>query len=419
MKRSTRLFLAAAFVAVFALAAWQLGTRTAGAPPAAGALGAPGAQAPARPLPVTVARAARQDVPVQLRLVGRSEAPATVALRSRMDGQILSVHFQPGATVRQGQAMFRLDQRLLEAQLAQAQASLARQVAELDLAKAERARQTELMRRGFVSRAQLDTLDAAVKTAEAMVNAERARVDVALTQLEHAVIAAPIDGVAGAILATPGNVVRANDTELVIINQVDPIQIGFSVPESQLHPIRQAAAGGPLRVDVHVPGERAVQPLVGELTFIDNQVDVTTGTIRLTALLPNADRQLTPGQFVEVSLQVGLLAGAVVVPAEALQVGPDGSYLWVVDGYGRADVRTVSTRDANRGVLAVLEGLAPGEVVVTDGHLRLVPGTPVEARAAAGWAVGPGESPGPAGTAAGPIENDVVDGIPRAGVTVP
>jgi membrane fusion protein, multidrug efflux system len=315
-----------------------------------------------------------------LRLVGRAEAPSAVVLRPRIDGQVVSVHFAPGADVRRGQVMFQLDRRMLEAQLAQAEANLSRQRAELALARSELARQTELTERGFVSAAQLDTYRSAVATAEAQVRSAGAAIEVVRTQIEHATVVAPIDGVAGAVLATPGNVVRANDTDLVVINQVDPIQIGFSIPESQLPQVRETAAGGPVRVAAQVPGRAGRSPIAGELAFIDNQVDPATGTIRLTALLPNAERELTPGQFVEVSLQIGVLRDAVVIPAEALQIGPDGTYVWVVDAGERAELRPVTMREVGGGIVGVTRGLASGERIVTDGHLRLVPGAPVEAR---------------------------------------
>jgi membrane fusion protein, multidrug efflux system len=381
MKRSTRTGLAAATVAAVAVALWLAGRSPidAGgqAPPAGGRAGA---------VPVVVADAVRRDVALRHRFVGRSEAVATVTLRSRIDGQIDSIHFEPGATVRSGQLMFRLDQRMLEAELASAEANLSRRVAEANFARSELARHRELVQQGFVSRAQLESQRATLAAAEAQLHAERAAIDVARTRLAYASVHAPIDGVAGAVLAMAGNLVRANDTPLVVVNQVDPIRIGFSVPQSRLPQIRQAVARGPLSIEATLPGEPGGQALAGELVFIDNEVDASTGTIRLAAIAPNADRRLTPGQFVDVMLTVGELPDAVLVPGEALQIGQEGGFVWVVDAADTARPRPVEIRDVGSGMVAVLRGLEAGERVVTDGHLRLAPGVRVEARPASATA---------------------------------
>lgn len=366
------------------------------------------ARAPARgggaAVPVRLAEIAPRTVPVALRLMGRAEAKSTVSLRSRIDGQILAVEYQPGEAVRRGQTMVRLDDRIPRSQEAQARANLARDQANLGKAVSDLKRADDLRGKGFVSSAGVDAARAAMQSLRATVEADQAAIDMARAQLDYTRITAPIDGIAGSILAFPGSIVRANDTPLVVINQVDPILVQFAVPEARLAEIRAVSgAGAGLVVRARIPGEDQGD-LAGRLGFIDNAVDPTTGTIALKAEFTNPDRRLTPGQFVEVELVLRQLRDALVIPAEALQNGPAGSFVYVARRDGTVELRPVRIGSGGEGAtLVVSEGLVAGERVVIDGHLRLVPGARYSEMRRDGAAratlpqAGQGEAGGPGG----------------------
>jgi multidrug efflux system membrane fusion protein len=314
-------------------------------------------------------------VPIQLRLVGRAEAFSTVSLRSQLDAQILSVEFRPGEPVRKGQTMMVLDDRLPKSQAAQARANLARDQANLQKAIADLKRSEELVEKGFVSSAQVDAARAAMASLKAVVEADRAAIEMATTQLGYTRVTAPIDGIAGNILAFAGNIVRANDTPLVVINQVQPINVSFSLPEMRLADIRAADGNGPraLTVTARIPGDDR-DPLTGQLSFVDNAVDPTTGTIALKAQFANEARRMTPGQFVEVDMRLREIRDAIVIPSEALQTGPSGTFVYVARADGTVEIRPVQTSPGEGPTLIVTKGLKAGERVVVDGQLRLTPG---------------------------------------------
>lgn len=326
-------------------------------------------------VPVRLAVIEPRTVPVALRLMGRAEAWSTVSLRARIDGQILAVEYQPGQAVTRGQVMVRLDDRLPRSQEAQARANLARDQANLGKAVSDLKRAEDLRSKGFVSSAQVDAARAAMQSLRATVDADQAAIDMARTQLDYTRITAPIDGVAGSTLAFPGSIVRANDTPLVVINQIDPIHVQFSVPEARLAEIRNASAATEgLPVRARIPGDDQ-DALSGKLSFIDNAVDPTTGTIALKAEFANPTRRLTPGQFVEVDLLLRQLRDALVIPAEALQNGPAGSFVYIARTDGTVEMRPVRIGAGGEGAsLVVSDGLVAGERVVIDGQLRLTPG---------------------------------------------
>ncbi len=356
--------------------------------------------APARGVPVTVAQVEQKDVPVTLNLVGRAEAWASVTLRSRIDGQIVAVHYQAGQPIARGQKMVTFDGRALQAQLAQAQANLARDRAQLEKARADFGRYSDLVAKGFVSASQLETYRAAVDSTDAVVKADIAARDLATVQLGYTTVTAPMDGVAGAVLVFPGGSVKANDTSLVVINQIRPIYVTFSVPERMLAQIGAERSGAPMQVSVAVPGGQGPK-MSGALTFIDNAVDATTGTIVMKARIDNADQALTPGQFVEISMVVRRLSNALVVPSEALQSGPEGNFIYVAKPDQTVEVRKVQTLALAGRDLVVEKGLAAGEQVVTDGQLRLSPGARYEVRGPARTApAAPPAATDKAGTAA-------------------
>ncbi len=332
----------------------------------------------ARGVPVLVATVERKPIPLSLNLVGRTESFASVTLRSRIDGQITDVHYQAGQPVKRGQKMITLDSRALQAQLQQGEANLARDRAQLAKAKADLARYDELVAKGFVSAAQLDTFRAAVDSLEATVRADLAAVDLARVNLGYTTVLSPMDGIAGAVLVFPGGSVKANDTNLVVINQVKPLYVTFSVPESRLSEIGRENDGAPRRVDVRLPSTK--EAFVGQLSFVDNTVDAATGTIIMKARVDNADARLTPGQFVEVSVRLRELPDALVMPSEALQTGPDGTFVYVAKPDQTVEVRKVAARAIGNQRMVVETGLKEGERVITDGQLRLAPGAKYEVR---------------------------------------
>ena len=391
MNLRSRSILVVALLAVAATlaAGWQArhaagrhgpGAGLAGSAQPVQAGGAAALPSPQPAVPVVLAVAQSRRVPLRLKAVGRIEPFSSVTLRARMDGQVASVNWQAGQHVARGQVMATMDARVPRAQLAQAQANLARDQAQLDKARSDLARYGGLVQQGFVSAAQLEVYRAALATLEATVAADAAAIDLARTQLDYTTLRAPIDGVAGAVLAYPGNVVKANDTVLAVINQVRPVYATFGLPEQELADIHDArAAGRRLPVRVAVPGSAEAHD--GELVFVDNAIDAATGTIQLKARFANARERLTPGQFVEVALTVRELPEAVLIPPEALQTGPQGGFVYVARPDRTVELRPVRTLSGGEPQLVVTQGLAAGEQVVTDGQLRLVPGARYEPRA--------------------------------------
>jgi len=347
-----------------------------------------GAGRAAGPIPVVTAPVVRRDLPVEISVVGRAEAPQTVPIRARVDGVIESVGFTAGQHVRKGQLLVALDARQIEAQLRQAQGNLARDQANLAKAKADLARYSDLAARNFVAASALDGFRAAVQAAEATVAFDQAAVDFARVQLEHTRIRAPMDGVAGALMVFPGGNVKANDTVIVTVNQLQPILVAFPVPEAQLAGVRELMAKGPVPVRARAK-DNPNAAREGRLAFVDNAVDATTGTILLKARFENADDSWTPGQFVNVSLVSRVIRDAVTAPIEAVQMGPSGNIAFVVRD-GKAEVRPVRAFSA-AGPYAVLEGgFEPGERLVVDGQLRLTAGASVREQSAGKTGAGKG-----------------------------
>ncbi|HEX5092997.1 MAG TPA: efflux RND transporter periplasmic adaptor subunit [Burkholderiales bacterium] len=338
-----------------------------------------GAGRPPPGVPVSVAAAVQRDVPFRIGAIGNVEPFSTVALKARIDGQIVAVNFHEGQQVSRGQVLFRLDPRPFEAALRQAQANALRDAAARDQAASQAKRYKELLDKKFVSPEAYAQFATNAQTAEAVAQASQAALESARLNLAYCTIASPIEGYAGRALLQAGNLVKANDVNpLVIINRVKPIFATFAVPEQQLAEIRKYRAEGPLHVEATAPG--ADKPLAeGKLVFVDNSVDAATGTIRLRAQFENRDLALWPGQFVQISLRLFEQAGAILVPTSAVQTGPDGQYVYVIDGDASAQVRPVVVERAE-GELSVVKGLKAGERVVTSGALRLVPGAKVRVR---------------------------------------
>lgn len=382
MKKSHLLLLAALAISAGGLAYWALN----------GAAAPAAAKAPP-PVPVLLAKAGLRDMPVVLEVVGRAEAYETVTLKARVDGQVASLLFTEGQAVKQGDELIRLDGSDFTLRLRQAEAAVARDAAQLAKAKADMARYTELRQRNFVSEEKLNEMRTNEAAQAATLNADKAAADLARSQLSYTSIRAPFAGRVGAKLVFPGAAVKANDTGLAVINRVRPLLVSFSVPEKYLGKLKSMLApdnaacrqDGCLKVAVAVPGSKA--RLEGRVHFIDNAVDAATGTIIVKARLDNADEALTPGQFLNLNLNLDTLPGVVVVPNEAIQQGPEGPFVFVVNAQQQAEVRKIETGSSNAGVTVIGKGLQADEIVVTDGQLRLTPGAAVVDRKPAEAAV--------------------------------
>ncbi len=335
------------------------------------------------PVPVAVASVVRKSVPYRLNAIGNVVPYTTVALKARIDGQIIAVRFREGDLVKKGSVLFEIDPRPFIAALDQAKATAARDQASLARAKDQDVRYQDLLKQNFISQDAYEQVRTNARTAAATVRADEAAVETAKLQLDYSTIRSPIDGYAGRIMIQIGNLVKANDTNaLVTLNQIMPVYTSFSVPEQNLAAIREHQAAGDLVVQVTLPNSRHA-PITGRLSFIDNSADTTTGTIALKAEFPNKDTALWPGQFVDVSMTLYREDNAVVVPTQAVQNGPNGQYVFIVKPDETVDLRNVKIARAEGDDSVIASGLAPGERVVTVGQLRLAPGSKVTVAPAA------------------------------------
>jgi multidrug efflux system membrane fusion protein len=323
--------------------------------------------------PVTTASATKEAVPVEVRAIGNVEAYSTVTVKSQVDGEIEQVHFTEGQEVHAGDLLFNIDARPFEAHLQQAEANLARDEAQAKNARAQALRNKNLFDAGIVSKDQYDQFATSADALDASVRADQAAMADAKLQLGYCTIRSPIDGRTGSLLVHPGNLVKSNDTSLLVINQIHPIYVTFSVPEQYLAEIKARAASGKLGV-VASAAEGNQNPDAGVLSFVNNTVDPSTGTIMLKGTFPNPAGRLWPGQFVNVALRLSVQQNATVVPNQAIQTGEKGSYVYVVKSDMTADLRPVVAGATFEGKTVVEKGLEPGEMVVTDGQLRIFPG---------------------------------------------
>jgi membrane fusion protein, multidrug efflux system len=353
--------------------------------------------------PVVVATAVQRDVPIEIPYsVGTVEAYKTISLRSQISGQLTQIYFNEGDYVKKDDKLFSVDPRLYDAQLQQARANLAKSRALLEQAKANvdrdiaqqnyleqsAQRQAQLFAQSIASRDQADqarananaqkqTVEAdraAVQSAEAQINADQANIDNLAVQLSYATINSPIDGRTGSVTVKVGNIVAPNTQEVVTINQVEPIYVTFAVPEARLAEVKKYSAAGSLPVTVRSQDDGSIGT-TGKLTFIDNTVDATTGTIKLKATFENKDRKLWPGQFLNVVLRLTTQPNAVVVPNQAVQNGQDGQFIYVVKADRTVEARPVTTGSRVGEDLVIMQGIEAGETVVTEGQLRLQPGS--------------------------------------------
>jgi multidrug efflux system membrane fusion protein len=323
-------------------------------------------------------------MPINVEVIGTTESYSTVQVRSQITGQLTSVNFREGDDVKKGQVLFELDRRPLEAALEQATANLARDQAQAVNARAQAARYSDLLRRGIATHEQVDQMLANAAAADATVAADKAAVDNAKVQLQYATIASPISGRTGALQVHIGNLVRETDaTPLVVINQVTPIFVTFGIPEAQLPSLKHYLSAGSLAVKAKAPNEPG-SASTGRITFVDNTVDQTTGTIKIKGTFPNEDRRLWPGQFVNVVVTLTTDPTAIVVPTAAVQTGQQGTYVFVVNPDQTVDIRPVTVARQNGNDMVIASGLKPGETIVTDGQLRLVPGSHIAVKSGNG-----------------------------------
>lgn len=332
---------------------------------------------PIMAVPVTVAKAELKTVPIDLTAIGSAEAYSTVSLKAQVNAVLEEVHFKQGDFVKKGELLFTLDARPYKAALAQSEAALAHDKAQLELAKTEAARYQKLYESQVTSKEQFDQQQAAETAQAASVTADEAAVEQAKLQVEYCYMYSPVDGRTGALQVYPGNLVKQNDVPvLVVINQISPIFIDFSIPEQYLSVVKKYMAQGRLGVEATPYGDTKSE--AGFLTFVDNTVDNTTGTIKLKGTFANSDHRLWPGQFSTVAVRLSEEENAVVVPSPAVQDGQAGQFVYVVGADMSAENRPVKVARTIGNSSVISQGVKPGETVVTDGQLRLFPGLKVQ-----------------------------------------
>jgi multidrug efflux system membrane fusion protein len=368
-------------------------------------------------VPVSAVQATRESAPTEVRVVGSAEASAIVQVKSQVAGELVRVAFAEGQNVAQGDLLFQIDPRPFEqavrqaeaaagrdrAQVAQAEASLARDQAQARFAESDAARYGDLQKEGLASRSQTDqsragadvaresarATQATIESARAALASDMAAIESARLNLSYCEIHAPLAGRTGNLLVQAGNLVKVNDAPLVVIHRITPIFVNFNVPEQRLESIRRLSAGGRKLAVRAFPREDSARGAEGSLAVIDNTVDASTGTIRLKAAFENRDGLLWPGEFVNVVLTLDTVRDATMVPAEAVQSGQRGQYVYVVKADGTVENRMVTQGAAVGGKMIIEKGVTPGEMVVTDGHLMLFPGAKVKLVDAAKVGAGP------------------------------
>jgi multidrug efflux system membrane fusion protein len=327
-------------------------------------------------VPVTVSKVTQRAMPVQLTAIG-NVGGYTVSVEAQVAGELLDVHFQEGGFVHKGQLLFTIDPRPYEAALAQAQAQLSRDKAVAANGRAQAQRISKLLTDGVVSPSDADSSTSAAAAAEATVAADEAALKTAQLNLQYCNIYSPMDGRTGAVLVKPGNLVKVADVPIVVIKRLSPIPVDFLVPQEYLPEITKRLAARPLRVEATVPNSSG-PPEVGKLVFVDNAVDTTTGTIRLRALFENSSNALWPGLYVNTVMTLSEESNATVIPSQAITAGQQGSSVYVVQADGTVAPRAVVSSRSVGGQAVIDKGLKPGETVVTDGQVRLVPGAKVQ-----------------------------------------
>ena len=332
------------------------------------------AQQPA--VPVVVEKVVQKDMPVQVQAVGTVEALSSVRVKPQIAGLLLTVHFKEGQNVQKGDLLFTIDPRPFQAELAKANANLAKNLAQAKTARELASRYENLVKKDYVTREQYDQVRTNAESLEASVQADRAAVTDAQLMLNYCTIRSPITGKTGNLQVHAGNVVRENETDMVQIHQTDPVYVSFAVPQEHLSDIRRHNAEG--RLSIVVTDKSGSNPVKGSLTFINNEVDPNTGTIQLKGIFENTQNSLWPGEFANVSMTLTTRPRAIVVPSQAVETGQEGQYVYVVKPDMTAEIRTVKVGATVLQETIIEEGVRPGETVVIDGQLRLLPGAKVE-----------------------------------------
>jgi len=335
-------------------------------------------------VPVTVAKAVQKTVPINLTAIGSADAYSSVSVKAQVNAVLEQVHIREGQFVQKGDLLFTLDARPFQAALAQAQANLARDQAQAELTEVQARRYAELYKAGVAPKEQLDQMQANAEAQHAAVRADQAAVDAAQLQVQYCKIFAPVSGRTGALQVYPGNIVKQNDEPvLIVINQINPIFVNFSLPEQYLGAVDKFMARGKLRVEATPYGETEAD--AGYLTFVDNAVDRTTGTFKVKGTFANENHRFWPGQFSTVTLRLAQDENATVVPSQAVQAGRNGDFVYVLKADSTVEERPVKVARTIEGDSVISSGIQPGETVVTDGQLRLIPGMKVQiAKPAAG-----------------------------------
>lgn len=332
------------------------------------------------PVAIRATTAISKPIPIQIQAIGSVQAYSTVTVKAQIAGELMAVHFREGQKVNKGDLLFTIDRRPFETRLKQLEADLARDKARLDNARRQVERYNCVVGKGFVSAESCDKVRTEASTLEATVKADEAVVETARLDLQYCSIKSPIAGYTGELKVDQGNVIKANDGDLplITIRQTSPIYVVFSVPEKDLAEIRRHMAGRKLDVLATLQGTES-RTVRGELSSVDNSVDPSTGMIQLKAICPNKDNLLWPGQFVNVVLTLAIRTDAIVVPSHAVQTGQQGTYVFVVKPNSTVEPRPVVVeRTTLQGESVLQKGIAPGDKVVTDGHLRLFPGAKVK-----------------------------------------
>jgi multidrug efflux system membrane fusion protein len=367
-------------VACLAICVSVLTVVLAGCSSAKGEGSTPPPSAASTAVPVLVAPVEQKAMPIRITAVGAAEAVATVAVRSQATGELTSVHFADGDEVEKGQLLFTLDRRAFEAAVNQAEATLQRDIAQAANARSQQERYRDLSARGIATREQVDQMSSAAAALDATVAADRAALESARVQLSYSRITAPLSGRTGKLMVHVGNLVRATDAPpLVVINQISPIHVSFAIPETDLPEFKRYMTARTLRVEARAPNDDG-PPSVGTVSFVDNSVDQPTGTIMVRGTFKNEDRRLWPGQYANVTVTLGSDANAIVIPSAAVQTGQQGPFVFVMKDDKTVDMRSVKVARSAGSDTIVASGVTPGETVVRDGHLRLVPGAHVSIR---------------------------------------
>jgi len=331
-------------------------------------------------VPVTVAQATSRDVPIYSGALGTVQALNTIAIRAQVNGQLVSIDFRQGQEVRRGDVLAKIDPAPLRAALDQAIAKKSQDEAQLISAQKDLARFKALALKSFETQQNVDLQQAKVDTAKASIDADQAGIEAAKTQLDYATITAPIDGVVGFRQLDIGNIIHTTDASpLTVLTQIKPCTAIFTLPQSELGPVREAMLRGDVLVFAYDQDDKK-QLAAGKLLLINNQIDQTTSTIQLKAEFPNEDERLWPGEFVRIRVLIATRKNAVTIPALALQRGPDGYYVWVVKPDETAEQRLIEAQTVSDDIVVASKGLNAGETVVVEGQSRLDVGARVAVR---------------------------------------